>query len=413
MPQSTPRQLGKYKILEEIGRGGFATVYKAEDATLGRTVALKVLDPLLLRDPTFMERFRLEARTAANLYHPNIVAIHEMGESEGSFYLAMQYVDGPHLNERLSGEALPLREMAAIVAGVASALDYAHGQGLVHRDVKPSNILLDRSGRAYLSDFGIVKALENTQVMTSRGGILGTPEYMSPEQAESLELDGRSDVYSLGVVAYHMCTGQVPFQGATPTSVHYKHVHEPPPRPSSLHPQAAGPVEDVLLKALAKKPGDRYPTAGEFARALDGVVAQVETAWLRAQLTEAETWIDQGHHQRAIEHLEKLAQVHSGDREISELLAKARRQAQLADLYGEVQQLWTQAKVKAEELAAAAPTYDDPDGLLARFRQRPPEPEPEPAPVPATEPEVHTAEVITAALADCSSDWPKESGRKW
>lgn len=180
MSQSIPKRLGKYRILAEIGQGGFATVYKAEDTTLGRVVALKVLDPLLLREPSFMERFRLEARTAASLYHPNIVAIHEMGESEGAFYLSMQYVGGPSLNERLTGDPLPLSEVASIVGDIASALDYAHEQGLVHRDVKTSNIVIDSKGRGYLSDFGIVKALEGTQIMTSRGGILGTPEYMSP-----------------------------------------------------------------------------------------------------------------------------------------------------------------------------------------------------------------------------------------
>jgi serine/threonine protein kinase/formylglycine-generating enzyme required for sulfatase activity len=273
MTDSVPEKLGKYRIIEEVGRGGFAAVYKALDTTLNRPVALKVLAPHLLWDPTFVQRFQREAEVAANLNHPNIVTIYEVSQVEGIYFIAMQFLEGRTLSQILEVEGpLPASQVQAIVEQVASALDYAHARGFVHRDVKPSNVIVADDGWATLTDFGLVKAGEGTKLSTT-GVIFGTPEYMSPEQAEGEEeLDTRSDVYSLGVVIYEMFTGKVPFGGTTPLSVMRGHADRPPPRPSKVNPAISSAVEAVLLKALAKKRGERYQSAGEMAQALTAAV---------------------------------------------------------------------------------------------------------------------------------------------
>jgi formylglycine-generating enzyme required for sulfatase activity len=267
MTDSLPEKLGKYKIIAEVGRGGFAAVYKAVDTTLSRTVALKVLAPHLLWDPTFVQRFQREAEVAANLDHPNIVTIYEVSQIEGVYLIAMQFLAGRTLSQILEAEGLlPVSRVQAMIEQIASALDYAHARGFVHRDIKPSNIMVADDGRATLTDFGLVQAGEGTKLSTT-GVVFGTPEYMSPEQAEGEKLDARSDIYSLGVVLYEMLAGRPPFVADTTPAVMYKHMHEPPPLdelPSDL-PQG---VVAVVEKALAKKREARYQSAGEMAQAL-------------------------------------------------------------------------------------------------------------------------------------------------
>ncbi|MCP4539779.1 MAG: protein kinase [Chloroflexi bacterium] len=267
MSEST--QLGKYKILKKVGRGGFATVYKARDTTLNRIIALKILHPHIAEDDVFIKRFYQEASIAANLRHSNIVIVHEVGERDGQHYLAMSFLPGQTLEALLAAaqQPLPLEQIAAIVEQLANALDYIHNRGLIHRDVKPSNIIIDDAGQATLLDFGIVRAADGTQVTTT-GTIIGTPQYMSPEQAEGEKVDARSDIYSLGVVAYRMCTGQPPFNDVSSLVVLRLHADKLPPSPHEINPQLPVDVGRVLLKALAKKRDERYQTAGELARAL-------------------------------------------------------------------------------------------------------------------------------------------------
>jgi serine/threonine protein kinase len=274
MTNLLPEKLGKYKIVEEVGRGGFAAVYKAVDTTLKRTVALKCLAPHLLWDPTFVQRFQREAEVAANLDHPNIVTIYEVSQTEGVYFIAMQFLEGRTLSQILEAEGpLPVSRVQAIIEQIASALDYAHARGFVHRDIKPSNIIVADDGRVTLTDFGLVKAGEGTK-LSATGVVFGTPEYMSPEQAEGMEdLDARSDVYSLGVAIYEMLTGKVPFGGTTPLSVMRGHADRPPRRPSEINPDVSPAVEAVLLKALAKKREERYQSAGEIAAALQQAVS--------------------------------------------------------------------------------------------------------------------------------------------
>ena len=237
MSEQPVKKIGKYEILKEIGRGGFAVVYKARDPDLDRTVALKVLAPHLSWDPTFAQRFRREAQATANLRHPHIVTVHEVGEAEGQLYIAMAHLPGQTLAEMLKAEgAMSPNRALPILEQVADTLDYAHQQGVIHRDVKPSNIMVEeteRGPRATLMDFGLVKALESSESLTSAGTILGSPEYMAPEQADpdrESEIGPATDRYALGVVAYQVLTGRVPFPGSTPSTL-VAHIQKPPPIP--------------------------------------------------------------------------------------------------------------------------------------------------------------------------------------
>ncbi len=274
---------GSYRIIEPLGRGGMASVYRAYEAALDRDVALKVLPGEFLHDETFAERFRREARVVARLEHPNIIPIHAFGIEAGIPWMAMRLISGGALSGLLRAGRLPHDRIITILRGAADALDYAHGKGVVHRDVKPQNILLDEAERVYLADFGIAKMVEGSGALTQTGMITGTPQYMAPEQATGQPVDQRVDTYALGVVAYEMLTGRVPFAADTPVAVLMKHVTEPIPiPPRSTVPD---PLVRALLKAMAKKPEERWPTAGAFVRALEQGLAEVPTASLPAAAT--------------------------------------------------------------------------------------------------------------------------------
>lgn len=263
------KTIGNYQIVEELGRGGMGTVYRAQQPSLNRSVALKVLSLALAQDSNLYRRFKQEALATAQLDHPNIIHVYDAGESEGVHYIAMEYIAGGTLFSRLQNRASPLTiaESVSIVAQIAIALDYAHQHGILHRDVKPSNILLDSEGRAILTDLGIAHAFEGTR-LTHTGMTLGTPEYMSPEQAQGKPLDGRSDLYSLGVVLFEMLTHRLPFQDSVPYVVLYKHIHDAPPDPRQLNPQIPGKLAEAVLKALAKDPNKRFNNGQQMANAL-------------------------------------------------------------------------------------------------------------------------------------------------
>jgi len=269
MPEITVgQQLGKYQILGEIGRGGMATVYKAFDASLQRYVALKVLSPRLASDEQVLRRFEREATTAANLKHANIVIIHDVGSADGYHFLVMELLEGLTLREEIRAKgAMPSARAAYIVSQVASALDYAHQQSLIHRDVKPSNIMLGVNDHATLTDFGLVRAAHSVR-LTEAGATVGTLEYMAPEQLGGEEIDWRSDVYGLGAVVYELLVGCVPFTGDTPFSVMQKVMYEPPPPLEAVVQTLPSGVGRVVAQALAKSPADRFRSAGEFAAAL-------------------------------------------------------------------------------------------------------------------------------------------------
>lgn len=270
----TGRYLGKYEIQTEIGRGGMGIVYKGYDTMLQRPVAVKVLPPALAVDEDFVQRFQREAILAARLHHPNIVIVHDVGEQDSIHFIVMDYLTGNTLDSWMQQHGpMPAAQANHVVQQVASALDYAHEQGVIHRDIKPSNIMLSPTGHVTLMDFGLVRAIEGTGV-TRSGILIGTPEYMAPEQIMGQPADRRTDVYAFGVVVYQLLTGQVPFPRTTPPAIFHAHVYESPPPPRVLRPELSPATEAVVLKALAKQPEQRYAQAGllanDFAAAVGG-----------------------------------------------------------------------------------------------------------------------------------------------
>ncbi len=268
MVELTGKAWGRFQIIEERGRGGMAVVYKAYDSILQRTVALKVLLPLLAANEEFTRRFRREAITAANLRHPNVVVIYDVGSHENFQYIVMEYLEGLTLQQEIQQRgALPMSRVMSILRQLAGALDYAHQQGLVHRDVKPANVIIGAQDQATLTDFGLVKAAGGRRI-TGEGAAIGTLKYMSPEQAAGKEADSRSDLYSLGVVIYEMLVGETPFTGTTPYQTLHNLMYKPPPPLSERNPRISPAVERVVLRALSKDPRQRFGAAGEFAQAL-------------------------------------------------------------------------------------------------------------------------------------------------
>jgi len=262
--------LGNYQIVEKIGAGGMGSVYKAYQPALGRYVAIKVLPPQTAGDPAFGERFAQEARAVGKLRHPNIVTAFDFTQQGDIAYLVSDYIDGGTLADQL-GVALPLDYSMGILAPIAAALDYAHARGVVHRDIKPQNVLLTREGTPVLTDFGLAKIVGPGSGMTQAGSLMGTADYMAPELAGGAESAGpAADQYALGIIAYQMLVGRHPFPSDNPLSALMAHVNKPVPLPSQLGAVLPPGAEAALLRALAKKPEDRFPRAGEFVRALAG-----------------------------------------------------------------------------------------------------------------------------------------------
>lgn len=267
----TSQKIGRYEIKSELGRGGMATVYKAYDPRFEREVALKVLPREMLHDAQFKVRFEREAKTIALLEHPSIVPVYDFGEEDGQPYFVMRCMTGGSLADMLEKGPLPLKEAAQIMSRIAGGLDDAHIKGIVHRDLKPGNILFDRGGEPYVSDFGIAKMTQSQGVTVTGGAIIGTPAYMSPEQAQGEKVDGRSDVYALGVILFEMLSGQQPYQATTPMAVVVKHITDPIPHILDVRSDLPVDVERIIEKAMAKNVDERFATAGEFASALNAV----------------------------------------------------------------------------------------------------------------------------------------------
>ncbi len=275
------KQLGKYDIIERLGRGGMAEVYRAYQPSLDRYVAIKLLHPFLADDPEFKDRFEREARNVARLRHPNIVQVYDFEfdvESE-SYYMVMELIEGHTLKDRLNslnGQPLPTEEILRITSEAAEALAYAHARGMIHRDVKPANLMLDSDGRVVLTDFGIAKIVTGHQ-FTASGGMVGTPSYMAPEQGLGEAGDERSDLYSLGVILFQLTTGRLPYDAETPLATILKHVNEPIPSPRQFNPETPAAIERIILKALAKDPEDRFQSADEMLTQLKAVTGPALT----------------------------------------------------------------------------------------------------------------------------------------
>jgi serine/threonine-protein kinase len=254
---------GRYRIVRKLGTGGMANVYLAEDEVLGRRVAIKILNDRHAGDDQFVERFRREAKNAASLSHPNIVSIYDRGEAEGTYYIAMEYLDGRSLKELIVARGpAPVHIAIDYARQILAAIRFAHRHGIVHRDIKPHNVLVDAEGRLKVTDFGIARA--GASQMTEAGSIIGTAQYLSPEQAKGAPVDQTSDLYSVGVVLYELLTGVVPFSGETPVEIAMKHLSSPPEPPSTKRAEIPRELDLVVLRALAKDPADRYQSAEEM-----------------------------------------------------------------------------------------------------------------------------------------------------
>jgi hypothetical protein len=386
----TGETLGQFRIVEPIGRGGMAAVFRAYQPSLDRYVAIKVLSAQHALTPGFSERFVREARAIAQLNHPNILPVIDFGQEGDLSYIVMKYVPAGTLKDKM-GRPMALEEVLRLIEGIAAALDHAHERGILHRDVKPRNVLLDEGDWVLLADFGLAKMMAGDEGLTGSGVGIGTPAYMSPEQGQGQTVDARTDIYSLGVVLYEMVTGQLPFDAETPFAIVMKHITEPLPLPRSLRPDLPEAVERVILKAVAKAPEDRFETAGDLARSLRSAVAELtptepvaaaeapeETlARLPGLYTQALGYFYTEQWTRAIETLEIIvaAQPDYEDGDAARRLEQAREQLRLADLYAQAQAAltgedWMTAIARLNEIVALDAGYRDAGALLKQARRR-------------------------------------------
>jgi serine/threonine protein kinase len=268
MPFQQGEQVGPYRIIEKLGRGGMATVFKAYHANLDRYVAIKVLHPAFMEDPNFLARFQREARVVANLEHPHIIPVYDFAEHDDKTYLVMKFVEGETLKARLQEQPLTPEEGIRIIETVGEALAFAHRQGVLHRDVKPSNVMISDDGQIFLTDFGLARIASAGESTLSSDMMIGTPQYISPEQAlGARDLDAGTDIYSFGVLIYELVVGQVPFIADTPFSIIHDHIYTPLPLPRSINPNVPESIERLLLKALAKERNDRFESVEEMVGA--------------------------------------------------------------------------------------------------------------------------------------------------
>ena len=366
-------KLGKYNLHETLGQGGFATVYRATHATLQTEVAVKVLAPALVDDEKARQRFIREAQSASALNHPNIAQVIDLDEADGQLYIVMDYFPGGDL-KRWAADHAPLEriDLLRILGQAAAALDFAHSQGMLHRDVKPGNILMDANGNAHLGDFGLVRPADAPH-LTQIGSVVGTATYISPEQAESRpDIDGRADQYSLAVVAYELLAGAPPFSGDSSTAVSLLHVTKAPPAPSSLSAEIPAEVDEALLRGLEKKPAGRYPSCSDLVRALEDAFRASDQRRLREALELARVLLAEGKFAEVHNCLDTARRLLGEHPELGEALAELDKARQQAEAYEQGVKAWQSSKQKAQAVLDLLPDYPDPQDVFSALGLRKP-----------------------------------------
>jgi len=314
MPFVVGENIGVYRIVEQLGQGGMATVYKAYHPALDRYVAIKALHPAFMEDPNFLARFQREARLVAKLEHPNIVPVYDFAQHEGRPYLVMKFIEGETLKARLGRGSLSSAEIVRVVKAVGSALFFAHQQGILHRDIKPSNLLLAKDGQLYLADFGLARIAAAGESTLSSDMFIGTPQYISPEQAKgNKNLDEGTDIYSFGVMVYELLVGRVPFSSDTPYSIIHDHIFSPLPLPRIMNSKIGEDTERVLLKALAKERADRFEDVASFVEALTTSLGTVEEGEAVTKLPGQSTTLVETATEKKGEQEEKAAPMEAGE----------------------------------------------------------------------------------------------------
>ncbi len=384
----TGKILGQFRITEAIGRGGMAAVYKAYQPSLDRYVAIKVLSAQHALAPDFSERFVREARAIAQLNHPNILPVIDFGQEDDLSYIVMKYVPAGTLKGKM-GQPMELETALRLLEGIAAALDHAHSRGILHRDVKPGNVLLDENDWVLLADFGLAKMVSGGNELTGSGVGIGTPAYMSPEQCQGMPVDVYTDIYALGIVLYEMLTGRLPFDADTPFAVVMKQISDPLPLPRSIRPDLPEDVERIILKATAKTPQDRFETAGDLARTLRAAITPDPPTTLPDKAhkkapprlsdlyTQALGYFYTEQWAKAIKTLETIVAVQPNyeDGDAARRLEQSKKQVQLAGLYTQAQRAlsdenWTTAIARLKEIIALNADYRDAEALLKQAKRQ-------------------------------------------
>ena len=357
--------IGKYEIREQIGAGGFGIVYRGRDPLLDRDVAIKVLKSEAATSPEFIERFRREARLAASLNHPNVVHVIEVGEQEGRYFIVMDFLSGGPLSKLLKeGKPLLIPGALEILKPVADALDYIHRKGMIHRDVKPSNIILNEDGAPVLTDFGLGKNLLEEGGTTTTGMELGTAEYMAPEQILGIPPGSATDLYALGVVAFQILTGKVPFSGNTPFTIQKGHVDEAPPDPRRINSDLDEEISTILLHSLEKEPSARFQSGADFIAALSQAVLRHEEGYYERLYQEAKGLMDRALYVEALEKWKRLQSAKPGYKDVTTQESRAQLQIDLGVLYADVVNKIEEAKAQAQSIISKDKAFPDSKGVL-------------------------------------------------
>jgi len=357
-------KLGQYQLHEQIGQGGFATVYRAIHTTLNTECAVKVLKPFSAASDDALQRFIREAQVASHLEHPHIVSIRDMDQVEGQWFLVMDYFPAQDLKTWQKEHPLSVGEKLQILEDVAAALDYAHAQGIIHRDVKPSNILIRSDQRAALSDFGLALPPADPH-LTQLGKVVGSAHYLSPEQAQSdPHLDGRADQYSLAVVAFELFSGQTPFEGDNATAVALMHVTKPPPLPSTINPNLPVELDAVFQRALAKEPAARFASCGEMVQALKNAIEAGELRAARKKLEQAHQLLAQGEYEALHALLDEARGSLALLPQMSDILLELERAHRQAEMMKKARRSFELAEEKAKFVLELIPAFTDPQGIF-------------------------------------------------